>query len=69
MTYLDVEMGYFPLVEIGEALYELTHELDHVCFKWHQIVVYNGLQIASRSTANITKISERSLIIVNVSET
>jgi hypothetical protein len=62
MTYLDVEMGNFPLVEIDEALYELTHKLDHVCFKWHQIVVYNGLQITSRGTTNITKINEQCFI-------
>jgi hypothetical protein len=43
MTYLDVKMGYFPLVEIGKTLYELTYELGHVCFKWHQIVVYDRL--------------------------
>jgi hypothetical protein len=43
MTYLDVEMGNLPLMEICKAFYELTHELDHICFKWHQIVVYNGL--------------------------
>jgi hypothetical protein len=53
VTYLDVEMSYLPVMEIYKALYKLTHELDHVCFKWHQIVVYDGLQIASRSAVNI----------------
>jgi hypothetical protein len=35
MTYLDVEVGYFPPMEIGKALYELTHKLHNVCLKWH----------------------------------
>ena len=52
VTYLDVEMGYLPVMEICKAFYKLTHELDHVCFEWHQIVVYNGLQITSRSAIN-----------------
>jgi hypothetical protein len=30
MTYLDVEMGYLPVMEICKALYKLTDELDHV---------------------------------------
>jgi hypothetical protein len=35
MTYLDVEMSNFPLMEVYKALYKLAHELDHICFKWH----------------------------------
>jgi hypothetical protein len=45
-------MGYLPVVEISKALYKLTHELHHICFEWHQIIVYNGLQITSRSAIN-----------------
>jgi hypothetical protein len=53
MTYLDVEMRYLPFVEICKAFYKLTHELDDVCFKWHKIFVYNGLQVTSRSAVKI----------------
>jgi hypothetical protein len=54
--YLDVEMGYLPLMEICKALYKLTHELHDVCFKWHQIVIYNGLQVTTRSAANVRNV-------------
>jgi hypothetical protein len=57
-------MSYLPLMEVDEALYKLTHKLDDVSFKWNQIVIYNGLQIASRSAANITNGNEQSLITV-----
>jgi hypothetical protein len=35
VTDLDVEMGYFPLMQVDKALYQLTHELHYVSFKWH----------------------------------